>query len=540
MTRRVQSSSAERATAGNARERLALAQGRAVLSTRGGPRSADEVGYSVYLGVLTVLVVAVPLLRALVLGAADAESLAVLVSPEAPSGLAAGAVGLAGLALLVGPIRGPVLPSPFAVEFLVGSALARRVTLLRPFLVSAVVLAGLAVLAASVVSAALMVGGLLPAGPDALAGAGLTVLGCAASAVSLCVAWLAGQSLPRRWTMPLGAAFVAAGAVGVSPLRPGLAPANIPGGSVPVVLGTLVLALLCLPLIPRLLDRLRAADLMRQARRWQSIGTLLQTGDVAGAAGVLRTPPARGRHDRIALSGPLPVAVVQRDLGAARRFPVRMLAGSLAIAVAGWLQAGVWAAPPGGAWPPAVAAALAAYLGVGVWCDGLRSAAENAGPSSIYGRSGLTMIGCHAIVPALALLVLGTVGIAAAGVTAPADAALPDSALPWSALPWLTPPALAVPWWALVAVFITLLRVFDSLRGPLPIGLLLPVPTPVGDVSILNVIAWQADALILLLAGAAGLTVLAQQSGATAAAWLVVACGVVVALGMRRLRSLTT
>ena len=150
------------------------------------------------------------------------------------------------------------------------------------------------------------------------------------------------------------------------------------------------------------------------------------------------------------------------------------------------------------------------------------------------------MIGCHAIVPALALLVLGTVGIAAAGVTAPADAALPDSALPWSALPWLTPPALAVPWWALVAVFITLLRVFDSLRGPLPIGLLLPVPTPVGDVSILNVIAWQADALILLLAGAAGLTVLAQQSGATAAAWLVVACGVVVALGMRRLRSLTT
>ena len=138
------------------------------------------------------------------------------------------------------------------------------------------------------------------------------------------------------------------------------------------------------------------------------------------------------------------------------------------------------------------------------------------------------MIGCHAIVPALALLVLGTVGLAAAGVTVPVDAALP----------WLALPGLALPWWALVAVFITLLRVFDSLRGPLPIGLLLPVPTPVGDVSILNVIAWQADALILLLAGAAGLTVLATQSGWASVAWLVVACGVVAVLMVRRLRSL--
>ena len=522
MTRRVQSS-VERSAAGHARDRRTLAQGRTVLSTRGGPRSADEIGYSLYLGVLTVLLVAVPLLRAMVLGVADAQSLAQLASPEAPSRLAAGAVALAGLALLVGPIRGPVLPGPFVVEFLVGSALARRVTLLRPLLVSAAVLAGLAVLTAGVVSAALMVGGLLPATVDALAGAGLIVLGCAAFAVILCVVWLAGQSLPRRWTLPVGAALLAAGGVGVVLLRFGPAPAHLPGLSLPVVLATLALALLCLPLIPRLLERLLAADLMRQARRWQSIGTLLQTGDVAGAAGALRTPPARGRRDRIALSGPLPVAVVQRDFVAAKRFPVRMLAGSLAIAAAGWLQGGVWAAPPGGAWPLAVAAALAAYLGVGVWCDGLRSAAENAGPSSIYGRSGLTMIGCHAIVPALALLVLGTLGLAAAGLTVPDGAALPGSALPW---------------WALVAVFITLLRVFDSLRGPLPIGLLLPVPTPVGDVSILNVIAWQADALILLLAGAAGLTVLAPQSGGASVAWLVVGCGLVTALLVRRLRSL--
>ncbi|QYF74560.1 hypothetical protein [Cryobacterium sp. PAMC25264] len=467
---------------------------------------------------------AVPLLRAMVLGVADAENLAVLVSPEASSRLAAGAVALAGVALLVGPVRGPVLPGPFVVEFLVGTALARRVTLLRPFLVSAAVLAGLAVLAAGVVSAALIVGGLLPATVDALADAGLIVLGCAASAIFLCVVWLAGQSLPRRWTLPVGAALLAAGAVGVALLRLGPEPADLAGMSVPVVLATLAPVLLCLPLIPRFLDRLQAADLMRQARRWQSIGTLLQAGDVAGAAGALRTPPTRGRRDRIALSGPLPVAVVQRDLGAARRFPLRMLAGSLAIAAAGWLQGGVWAAPPGGAWPLAVAAALAAYLGVGVWCDGLRSAAENAGPSSIYGRSGLTMIGCHAIVPALALFVLGTLGIAAAGLTVADGAALSGAALPW---------------WALVAVFITLLRVFDSLRGPLPIGLLLPVPTPVGDVSILNVIAWQADAVILLVAGAAGLTVLATQTGGTSVAWLVVACGLAAGLAVRRLRSLT-
>lgn len=508
-----------------ARDRRTLAEGRAVLSARGGPRSADEVGYALYAGVLTVLLVALPLVRAMVLGIADARGLALLVSPDAPSAVAACAAALAGLTLLAGPVRGPVLPSPVVVEFLVGSALPRRLTLLRPFLVSTTVLAGLAAFAAGVVSAALMVGGLLPVNADALAGAGLIVLGSAASAIVLGVVWLAGQSLPRGWTMPFGVTLAIGGAVGVSPLALGTAPVTIPG-PVFVVLTALVLlcliVLLCLPLISRLLECLRAADLMRQARRWQSIGTLLQTGDVAGAAGALRTPPARGRRDRIALSGPLPVAVVQRDLGAARRFPVRTLTGSLAIAAAGWLQAGVWFVPPGGVWPLAVAAALAAYFGVGVWCDGLRSAAENAGPSSIYGRSVLTMLGCHAIVPALALLMLGSLGIGAVAAT--------ETVLTWP----------VGGWWAMTAGFITLLRVFDCLRGPLPIGLLLPVPTPLGDVSILNVIAWQADALILLLVGAAGLTVLAVQPGvmAVSAGWLVGAYGLVAVLLLRRLRSL--
>ena len=497
-----------------------------MLSARGGPRSADEVGYALYLGLLTVLVVAIPLLRAMVLALADAESIAVLASPGARSTLVAGTVTLAGVALLVGPVRGPVLPSPFLVDFLVGSALARRVTLLRPFQVSAAVLAGLAVLTASVVSVTLLVGGLLPPGADALAAAAVIVLGCVAAAVILCVVWLAGQSLARRVTVPVGVALLAAAGtfaasgVGASGGLLGPVSATVSWVTVALVLAALALTLLCLPVVPRLLEGLQAVDLMRQARRWQSIGTLIQTGDVAGAAGALRTPPARGRRDRLALSGPLPVAVVQRDLGAARRFPVRTLAGSLAIAGAGWLQGGIWVASPGGEWPLAVAGALAGYLGAGVWCDGLRAAAENAGPASIYGRSGLTMIGCHAIVPALAVLALGTAGLAVAAAT--------GAAFSWP----------AVGWWALTALFITLLRVFDCLKGPLPIGLLLPVPTPVGDVSILNVIAWQADAVILLLAGAAGLTVLATGSLWVGVAWLVVACGAVTVLAVRRLRSL--
>jgi len=98
-------------------------------------------------------------------------------------------------------------------------------------------------------------------------------------------------------------------------------------------------------------------------------------------------------------------------------------------------------------------------------------------------------------------------------------------------------PISVLPRWMLVSVFIVLVRILDCAKGPMPIGLLLPVVTPVGDVSILNVIAWQADALLIVLTTAGGLTVLFSTVGPEAAVWLTAGIGIVAALAGRRIRA---
>ncbi|TFD85776.1 hypothetical protein E3T61_16740 [Cryobacterium lactosi] len=55
--------------------------------------------------------------------------------------------------------------------------------------------------------------------------------------------------------------------------------------------------------------------------------------------------------------------------------------------------------------------------------------------------------------------------------------------------------------------------------------------------AILNVIAWQADALIIVLTAAGALTVLHATAGVESALWLAACIGVVVALAGRRIRA---
>jgi hypothetical protein len=51
----------------------------------------------------------------------------------------------------------------------------------------------------------------------------------------------------------------------------------------------------------------------------------------------------------------------------------------------------------------------------------------------------------------------------------------------------------------------------------MPIRLLLPIVTPIGHIFILNVIAWQADAFIIVLTTAGALTVLHATAGTQSA-----------------------
>ena len=506
-------------------DRRILAQSRSVTASRAGLPTASDAVYTVYLSVLIIAIVAVPVVRSIVLGLARPEILATIVTPDSYRGVGVIAAVLAVGALLIGRTRGPVVPSPFLIEFLAGSHLARSDTLRRPFMISVAVLALSAVTVSGIVVGARFLGG-----PTAAIPAALIVVGSIAYSGVLAVLWLVGQSCPRRTTIPLAIVILGSAiAVGLGVdivmiatpwgwlalLWESLSPAA-PVPWWPVI--TLALSPVVFLAVPALLNNLRSPELMVQARRWQSIGTLVQTGDIAGVSGALRTPPTRGRHYRINFTGPLPIAILQRDIGSARRFPARIALGSLALVVAGWLNAQTVSAEDGLDWVVALAGVLLAYVAAGVWCDGVRHASENVGPSSLYGRGALTMIGSHALLPTLACLLLGSIGVIAAVVGGA--------------------PIGVLPWWMLVSVFIVLVRILDCAKGPMPIGLLLPVVTPVGDVSILNVIAWQADALIIVLTIAGGLSVLFSTVGPGAAIWLTAGIGIVAALAGRRIRAL--
>lgn len=513
----------------SASDRLVLSRSRAVVAARAGLAGTDTAAYTVYLAVLTVLIVAVPLLRAVVLALAEPEILAALTSPAAHRGVGAGAAVLAACALLTARARGPVVPSPFLTEFLVASDLPRSITLRRPFLVTVSVLTMAAVTVTGLPVVAVLLGSSATVIPAVIPGV-LVVVGSAAYAGVLALLWLVGQSCPRRVTTPL-ALVILAGAV-VAAAGNDIVTLVTPWGwleflwrslgpNTPVHWGAfiaLILSSVAFLAVPALLNNLRAGDISAQSLRWQTVGTLVQTGDVAGAGGALRPPPTRGRRDRIAFTGPLPIAILRRDLGAARRFPGRTALGSLALVGAGWLSAQAASASPVAGWAAALSGALLAYLAVGVLCDGLRSATENAGPSSLYGWNAVPMICAHAILPGLACLVLGSIG----AVTATLSGA----------------PVAALPWWALLSVFVVLVRVLDCAKGPMPIGLLLPIVTPMCDVSILNVIAWQADAVLIVLAVAGTLTVMHTTAGAVAVVWLGIGSAGVAVLAARRIRAL--
>src|SRR5699024_12821792 len=56
----------------------------------------------------------------------------------------------------------------------------------------------------------------------------------------------------------------------------------------------------------------------------------------------------------------------------------------------------------------------------------------------------------------------------------------------------------------LLALVLVAARARDAAKGPMPLSLMTPIPTPQGDLSVLSVLVWQADALLLaMLAGAA-------------------------------------
>lgn len=475
----------------------ALRAVRAIRRARGEGSSRGDVVYAVYAGVMVAAIVGVPIVRAVVLSLAEPEASAVLVD-VGPT--VSGTVFALACAAFVafGGVRGPALLSPFLVFAVAGGGHPRRRTLLRPVvrsvLLLAVAAAGIALLPALVAAG---VGDATVGGAIAFAGAGALV------GVVCGGCWLLGQRVTaavRAWivvgVLATWAVWVVVpGSAGVLPWGwfASLFPSGDGvGGEVDVAdaalgwgaLGGLgVLATAALAVTPMLLDGLRGPVLLSQAQRWQTAGTLAFTGDLSMAMGEFRAVPRRGRRLAAIGGGGLALMFARRDLVGSLRTPARF-----ALACAGCVGFGllitvaVGASGPG-VWIAACAAAIVGFLALGVWSDGFRHVAEVASAPPLYGVSTLRLLGLHAALPVVGGVVFSGVGVGVGGVVLGGAEVGPT----WSAL------VAAV----LCVLLLVLVRMYDSAKGPLPLALMAPVPTPAGDASALVVAAWQADAVIL-------------------------------------------
>ncbi|WGW13268.1 hypothetical protein LWF01_05730 [Saxibacter everestensis] len=450
-------------------------------------RRIADLGFASYAVGIIVLVVGIPLIRAIIILLTEPPVLSLLQSPASSSAVSV-VVGLilAGFASL-GQLRGPVSLSPFFVTLLASTDLARSRTLLRPFTISTSIVVTVFMAFGVLVSCVLVSAG--AASPLDAVG---FVIGCASVAFIACAVWLAGQRTSRRpWILPssiIGATLLT---VVIEPLRVilpwGWDGILWPGTSASGTWAALLLVLAAaasLFWVPRLLNLLDSSALLEQATRWRSAGISAMSGDFAAALGGFRARPALGRSWTAVTGSNVLTRFLLRDLIGTLRTPGRFVIGTLVLivacsvchlgsAVAGipsWLLAGIGSA--------------AGYLALGVFSDGFRHAAEATGKPALYGYGTSLLYSLHAVLPATFALVAVIAGAAA---------------LFLLNVPPGHPSAVLA-----VAVVLVILRAYDSAKGPLPPILMTPIPSSAGDLSGLVILAWQTDALLsATIAGAA-------------------------------------
>lgn len=508
-------------TADRRAERAALAGVRRVLRGRAGLPSRGDLAYGVYLGVMLVVVAVAPLVRAVVLALAEG------LPASPPPGAAPAAVGVlsgvVAVAALLGAQTGPAHARLPEVDLLHASALSRGRLLAGPLARSFLAAGALGLLLAGVLVAALALrGGLGGEGGSPLS-AGVALL-CGGAGIGLlaATAMLLGQ-LGRGQRRALAMVFGALAAVfGVLGVLTGLG-AGLPAPPQPampdLLLPPLLLLLvgvagaLCSPLLA---GRMRGGTLREQSVRLGTVSALALSGDLRMATARLGAPVRTGRGLGWRAPRRIGAAILSRDLLGLIRTPARSLAALVVASAAGALIGGLDPARAG--WGPAAllgaVAVVAAYAAIGPWCRGLRAAAETVGGFALTPLTPAGLLLRHLVVPGvLAAVSIGASAGLVAAIAGPAD-------------PGSVPPLTAAAEGAAVALVALLLRLAGALKGPLPQSLLAPVPTPVGDVSGINVALWALDGV--LVAAVAG-AVLGGVSTASALAGAI-AAGLVLAL----------
>ena len=498
---------------------------REVWAQRSRARTRGDLLYLLYVVAMGAVVLGLPALLSAGRALARGDVLALLLSAGAPPTAIALSLAVAAGLVGLGAVRGPALLPPFFTATLAGGPLPRGRVLRRPF-ARALLLPLLAgALPAVLVAATLMAADRTGPGPAALlalAGVGLGLLWGGA--------WSAGQLLrptPRRLLIllvGLGAAIAAAPPLmAVRELARGMwsqsvAPSD--GQVAAWAVGLVAAGAAGVALCTALLGRLRGTELAAQATRWEAATTSATASDLAGAAGAFRALPAAGRRLRAIGGGPTVLLYARRDAVAWLRTPDRCAGGALAVLLGAAVLGGAPLLPGPAAWTALLLGAFALRTGSGAFVDGIRHGVHTLGAPPLLGQRAGTQLLLHAAAPGLLLVALGALGGTLAAVVG-GGAGSGSVLLP-------------------VAVAATVLaaRAWEAAKGTMPLALATPIPTPQGDLSVLVMLAWQADAVVVPLLGAAALLlVLPSGPGAVllAAAALV---GLLVLLTRRRLREL--
>lgn len=478
-------------------------------------RGGWDLAYLVYVVLISAVVVVAPALRTAGEVLARPDVLPLLLAPGAPAtGVLLAGAAAAGMVLL-GGARGPALLSPFLTATLADGPLRRRTVLGRPY-----ARALLVPLLGTLVLAGLVGTTLVEAGTVPLAGLAPWLVGAAGTGLLLGACWLAGElAAPAvRRLLALGV-LVATGLLALAgPAGPAALHPLVGGAATAWAGGLLIAGVLAAATGWPLLDRLRGTVLHRQAERWDAASTSAGTGDLAGAAAGYRAAPTLGRRLPAVGGGGLALLYLRRDVVAWLRSPERTGLGALAVVggaalltAGGLLVTGL----------PAVlaigAGSLVMWLGGGTLVDGLRHAVHTLGAPTLFGQGAEAQALLHALAPLLALLVLGGLG------------ALPVAAA--AGVPGVGALLLALAPALLLAPVIVAGRLRDAAKGPLPLALTTPMPTPQGDASLLPLLAWESDALLLQLIATAVIVLAAAAGGAAllAAPLLVLAALLVMA-----------
>lgn len=472
---------------------------------------------ALYAVVIVILVIAFPLVRATAHALTHPEVVRLLADP--PHGLlslllAATVV----IGIVSGGTLGPAVLRPFLTVHLASNHLSRARTLLRPFLLAAagVTTASMVLMWMVAWSLRLSIG--LPFG--SILGL-LGISACAGWVVA--VAWLCGQSLsvPTRVI-----SVVVVVVIGV--LLPHVFPTVFPHGLAsdsgqeqPSLIGCVLavwaaVALLVAAVVPWLLTRLRGPELLDHAQRRDFAVAAGSVGEVGQALATFRPLPWCGRRIEAVREGlPFLLAVAHRDVIGAMRTPVRGATALAGIFLTALLLVSAFALPVELAWVSATSAGLLGNASFGAMSDGFRSTAEGVGRPRLYGVSSAALFLAHAVMPLSAALLSGvvaTVVAAACGLPIVAGATA-----------------------CVCAGLLVLVRASDSARGPLPVHLLTPIPSPLGDAAGVRVVVWQIEGPAVSVGLTIGFVCAVRFTPVALAAAVVVAA-VLVLWAARRLR----